>query len=145
MGGNTFDLASGAAIVSPPAIDARDSITALWITMLPAVRAVISRPSRIDTPDEIRVPSVRVKRETADLRSRSPSTGRLSSSLSICSLPAVVLLYRLMATKAKLPTAMMAHQTFFRMLLAAITLRVRSGSPLFPDENILCHVRHTET
>jgi len=46
-------LASGAAIVSPPAIEARDSMTALWITMLPAVRAVISSPSRIDTPDEM--------------------------------------------------------------------------------------------
>src|SRR5438552_13849099 len=51
IGGNTLDLASGAEIVSPPAIEARDSITALWITMLPAVRAVISRPSRMDTPD----------------------------------------------------------------------------------------------
>src|SRR5204862_113180 len=85
IGGNTFDLASGAAMVSPPAIDARDCITALWMTMLPAVRAVISRPSRIDTPEEIRVPSVRVKRDTADLRSTSPSTGVLSSSVSICS------------------------------------------------------------
>ena len=91
MGGNTFDFASGEAIVSPPAIDARDSMTALWITMLPAVRAVISNPSRIDTPDEMSVPSVRVKRETADLRSRSPNTGILSSSLSIWSLPGVVL------------------------------------------------------
>src|SRR5688572_33117942 len=75
IGGKTFDFCSGAAMVSPPAIDARDSMTALWITMLPAVRAVISRPSRIDTPEEISVPSVRVNRDTADLRSRSPSTG----------------------------------------------------------------------
>src|SRR2546426_2443387 len=75
MGGNTLDFCSGPAMVSPPAMDARDSITALWITMLPAVRAVISRPSRIDTPDEMRVPSVRVKRDTAALRSTSPSTG----------------------------------------------------------------------
>src|SRR5213080_4282425 len=91
MGGNTFDLASGAAMVSPPAIEARDSITALWITMLPAVRAVISRPSRIDTPEEIRVPSVRVKRETAALRSTSPSTGIFRSIVSICSRPGAVL------------------------------------------------------
>ena len=39
------------------------------------------------TPDEISVPSVRVKRDTADLRSTSPSTGILSSSLSMVSLP----------------------------------------------------------
>src|SRR3989442_14738031 len=64
MGVNTLDFCSGPAMVSTPAMDAGDSITALWITMLPAVRAVISRPSRIDTPDEMRVPSVRVKRDT---------------------------------------------------------------------------------
>ena len=38
---------------------------------------MISRPSRIDTPELISVPSVRVKRDTADLRSTSPSTGRV--------------------------------------------------------------------
>src|SRR5256885_13278241 len=92
-GGNTFDLASGAAMVSPPAIEARDSMTALWITMLPAERAVISRPSRIDTPEEISVPSVRVKRETADFPTRLPRTGILSHSLFICSLPGDVLEY----------------------------------------------------
>src|SRR2546427_3427716 len=75
IGGNTLDLASGWAIVSPPAIEARDSITALWITMLPAVRAVISRPSRIDTPEEISVPRVRVNRDTADFRSTLISSG----------------------------------------------------------------------
>src|SRR3989454_12666135 len=105
MGGKTFDFCSGAAIVSPPAIDARDSITALWITMLPAVRAVISRPSRIDTPEEISVPSVRVKRETADLRSRSPSTGMLSISLAICSLPAGGVFLRLLAAAVETPGA----------------------------------------
>src|SRR5438067_10151720 len=82
IGGNTFDLASGAAIVSPPAIDARDSMTALWITMFPAVRAVISRPSRIDTPEEMRVPSVRVNRDrseehTSELQSRFEFVCRL--------------------------------------------------------------------
>jgi hypothetical protein len=83
MGGNTCDFSSGAAMVSPPAIDCRDSITASWITMLPAVLAVISRPSRIETPEEIRVPSVRVKRDTADFRRMSPSTGAFSSMPSI--------------------------------------------------------------
>ena len=48
IGGNTFDFSSGAAMVSPPAIDARDSMIASWMTRLPAVLAVISRPSRID-------------------------------------------------------------------------------------------------
>jgi hypothetical protein len=34
-------------------------------TRLPAERAVMSRPSRIGTPEEMSVPSVRVKRATA--------------------------------------------------------------------------------
>ena len=55
------------------------------MTRLPDVLAVISRPSRIDTPDEISVPSVRVKRDTADFRSTSPSTGIFNRSLSIVS------------------------------------------------------------
>src|SRR5437763_16633246 len=104
IGGNTLDLASGAAIVSPPAIEARDSITALWITMLPAVRAVISRPSRIDTPDEISVPSVRGKREPADLRSRAPSTGMHSINSSLRGVADGVLLYAVMGTRLKSPT-----------------------------------------
>jgi hypothetical protein len=44
-------------------MDCRLSITASWITRLPEVRAVISSPSRMLTPEERRVPSVRVKRE----------------------------------------------------------------------------------
>jgi len=73
MGGNTCDFWSGAEIVSPPAIEVRDSMIASWMTRLPAVFAVISRPSRIDTPEPMSVPSVRVKRDTADLPSTSPS------------------------------------------------------------------------
>ena len=40
------------------------------MTRLPDVLAVISRPSKIETPDEISVPSVRVKRDTANLAIR---------------------------------------------------------------------------
>ena len=90
IGGNTFERSSGAAMVSPPAMDWRDSMTALCTTWLPAVLAVISRPSRIDTPELISVPSVRVKRDTADFRITSPRTGALSSRPSIWSLPAGV-------------------------------------------------------
>ncbi len=43
------------------------------------------------TPELISVPSVRVKRETADLRSTSPRTGTFSRVLSISSLPSDVL------------------------------------------------------
>ena len=44
---------------------------------LPDVRAVISRPSRIGTPEETRVPSVRQNRATAIFFSTIPSTGML--------------------------------------------------------------------
>jgi hypothetical protein len=90
IGGNTADFSSGAAMVSPPAMDWRDCITALWMTWLPAVLAVISSPSRIETPELTRVPRVRVKRETADFRSTSPSTGARSSAPSIWSRPVAV-------------------------------------------------------
>ena len=83
--------AIGPAIVSPPAIEARLPITASWMTRLPAVFAVISSPSRIDTPDATSVPSVRVKRATAALRCRSPRIGIASSSLSSISCPLSVL------------------------------------------------------
>src|SRR4029078_9792473 len=101
---------SGAAMVSPPAIDWRDSMTAVGITMLPAVLAVISSPSRIDTPEEISVPSVRVKRDTADFRRMSPSTGALSIRPSIWSLPPEVAEYGLKAKNRPAMAAMMAHQ-----------------------------------
>src|SRR5437763_5558735 len=101
IGGNTPDFFSGAEIVSPPAIDARDSMIASCTTRLPDVFAVISRPSRIDTPDEIIVPSVRVKRDTADFRITSPSTGTLSIIWSTLSAPFVVALYFLNALKPK--------------------------------------------
>src|SRR2546426_10752356 len=83
IGGNTFDLASGAAMVSPPANEARDSITALWVTMFPAGRALISRASRIETPEEISGPSVRVNRDTAALRRAAPRHGVFSSRVLI--------------------------------------------------------------
>ena len=87
IGGKTFDFCSGCAMVSPPAIEERDCMIASWMTRLPAVLAVISRPSRMLTPELIRVPSVRVKRDTADLRSTSPSTGIFSMRRSITSFP----------------------------------------------------------
>src|SRR5260370_32581735 len=128
IGGNTFDLASGAAIVSPPAIEARDSMTALWITMFPAVRAVISRPSRIDTPDEIRVPSVRVKRDTAALRSTSPRMGVLRSSESICSRPGAVLYQHHTALTRARASAPPTPQQHLHLQLAPLPLLAKTGS-----------------
>ena len=52
-------------------------------TLLPAVRAVMTRASRIGTPEETRVPSVRLKRATEDFRMRPPKTGTRSRKRSI--------------------------------------------------------------
>ncbi len=49
---------------------------------LPDVFAVISRPSRIGTPDAMSVDSVRQKRATAILRISMPSTGIFSTTPS---------------------------------------------------------------
>ena len=51
-------------------------------TRLPEARAVIISPSRMGTPDEIRVPSVRVKRATATLRITGPKIGIFKKTLS---------------------------------------------------------------
>jgi hypothetical protein len=89
--GNTVDWRSGAAIVSPSRMLARAAMIAFWTTRLPAVRAVISRPFRIGTPEEMSVASVRVKRATAPFRSTSPSTGTFKRNASIWRWPFSVL------------------------------------------------------
>ena len=55
--------------------------------LLPAVRPVIVSASRIGTPDETSVPSVRVKRAIAVLRIKSPKIGTRSMNLSMRNLP----------------------------------------------------------
>jgi hypothetical protein len=60
------------------------------MTALPAVRAVMSRPSRIGTPEESSVDSVRQKRATAILRMIIPRIGSLSTMASITYRPAGV-------------------------------------------------------
>src|SRR6266853_682114 len=54
IGGNTPELFSGSASVLPAVTAARHCITAFSTTLLPAVRAVMRRPSRMGTPDDAR-------------------------------------------------------------------------------------------
>ena len=63
----------------PSEIFARAYMIASSMTTLPAVLATISSASRIGTPDESSVPSVRVKRATAILRSTGPMIGHACS------------------------------------------------------------------
>src|SRR5205823_4942836 len=87
MGGNTLLSVSGSAIVRPLEMLVRAVKIAFSTTLLPAVRAVMLRASRIGTPDEMSVPSVRVKRATADFRMSAPKTGTLSIVRSIAKRP----------------------------------------------------------
>ena len=72
-------------------------------TAFPEVRAVMSRPSRMGTPLEISVPSVRVKRATAILRSNGPTSGIFRTIVSIAMRPEGVPYQNLTAKTA--PTA----------------------------------------
>ena len=56
-------------------------------TLLPAVLATTSSASRIGTPEEISVPSVRVKRATATLRMTGPKIGVRMVNASQCCRP----------------------------------------------------------
>ena len=77
--------------INRPAEIVRAIMMACSTTRLPPVRAVMASASRIGTPDEMRVPRVRVKRATEDLRMRSPKTGTFSRSRSMIIRPLSVL------------------------------------------------------
>ena len=59
--GNTSVSPSGSLMVLPSSTDLRVAMIASSTIELPAVFAVMVRPSRIGTPDEVRVESVRQK------------------------------------------------------------------------------------
>src|SRR5258708_36921320 len=62
MPGKTVDSFKGSVSDLPSSRDLRTWNSAFSTTALPDVLAVISNPSRIGTPEEIKVPSVRVNR-----------------------------------------------------------------------------------
>jgi hypothetical protein len=70
-------------MVSPRSMLLRTFCTASSMIALPAVRAVMSRPSRIGTPEASSVDSVRQNRATATLRMMLPRIGILSTVASI--------------------------------------------------------------
>ena len=77
MFGKTSESLRGSTRVLPPSTLLRVSMMASSTMALPAVRAVMSRLSRIGTPEEVSVASVRQKRATAILRRMMPRIGRL--------------------------------------------------------------------
>ena len=70
--------ASGSAMLLPTLILDGKCWMPASITTMPAVRAQMASASRMGTPDCSSVPSVRVKRATAILRSTGPMMGSLS-------------------------------------------------------------------
>src|SRR5947209_12789120 len=85
MGGNTPEALRGSASVLPAVTAARHWSTAFSTTLFPAVRAVMRRPSRMGTPEETRVPRVRVKRATAT-RSEEHTSELQSRQYLVCRL-----------------------------------------------------------
>ena len=69
----------------------RVSMMASSTMALPAVRAVMSRLSRIGTPEDVSVASVRQNRATAILRRIMPMIGALSMRPSMTRRPRCVL------------------------------------------------------
>src|SRR5215470_14292487 len=78
MPGKTCESFKGSVSDLPSSSDFLTLLRACSTTALPAVFAVMSKPSRIGTPLEIRAPSVLVNRATAILRIKMPITGRRS-------------------------------------------------------------------
>ena len=77
-------------MLSPSAMERAEFSTALWITLFPAVFAVMLKASIMGTPDETRVPKVRVNLDMAVFLKRPPIIGNLSQTLSIRSFPLTV-------------------------------------------------------
>ena len=91
IGGKIAVSRNGAEMVSPRSMLFRVVMIASSMIALPDVRAVISRPSRIGTPDAMSVDSVRQKRATAIFRSSMPRTGIFSVMASTVWRPPSVL------------------------------------------------------
>src|ERR1700722_4997593 len=83
MPGKTSVSFSGSTRERPASTAFRVWMMAFSTTAFPEVRAVMSKPSRIGTPLAISVPSVRVNRATAILRSNGPTRGTFRTSVSI--------------------------------------------------------------
>src|ERR1700735_4871894 len=108
--GKTSVSFNGSTNERPASTAFRVWMMAFSTTALPEVRAVISNPSRIGTPLAINVPSVRVNRATAILRSNGPTSGTLSTSVSSAILPEGVP-YQNLNRKAAADTEHRDHQT----------------------------------
>ena len=110
IGGKTFVSASGSAMFLPSEIFARTYMMPSSMILLPAVFATMSSASRIGTPEESIVPSVRVKRATATLRTSGPKTGILSTNACHFSRPRGLLVNALNAMTSAIGTATNQYQ-----------------------------------
>src|SRR5579864_568566 len=126
--GKTADSFNGSVSDLPSSSDLRTWNSARSTTALPDVLAVISRPSRIGTPEEINVPSVRVNRATAILRIRMPRTGSLRIVASIAYRPPGVPYHTFSPkTPATMPTTISNPKILPTKLLNPMTIFVGNG------------------
>src|SRR5688572_21636470 len=130
MGGKTLLSFSGSAIFRPWLILTRLSIMAFSMTLLPAVLAVIARPSRIGTPELSSIAMFWENRATATLRSRSPIIGIRSIILSMFMRPWSVLWYIDMAIATPIMLANIMYQYATKKLLISMAICVGGGNAL---------------
>ena len=120
---------------------------ALLMITLPAVLPTISRASRIGTPDDSRVPRVRVKRATAIFCITGPTSGILSMTRSIVILPVLVRDQKRQPTTKPTTTTMMMMMfettKCDRAMMAAVSAGSASAAP--NSENIRSKVGITKT
>ena len=128
MPGNTSASFKGSVSDLPSSSDFLTCCKAFSTTALPAVLAVMSRPSRMGTPLEISVPSVRVKRATAIFLIRMPTIGSFRTMVSSMNRPCRVPYHTFkpksaptMATRRRRPKMLPMK------LLMAMTIFVGSG------------------
>ena len=140
-----MDFISGSARVFPSETACRTSNTAYSITLLPAVLAVISRPSRIGTPLLMSVLSVRVNLATATFRRIIPKIGSLRKILSVIARPfSTFLIWAKAMTKATKAMAVSRPPMPARKWLKLMISSVGNGSVPPMEENILENVGTTK-
>src|SRR5207248_8726823 len=104
------------------------SLTAAESTVLFTVSDVISRDSRIGTPDRMSTPSVLEKRVSAVLWTSLPNTGALSLTRSHTARPLSVWIQRRKAQMATTTRTMTTGKNFLNIVEMLISTRVSTGS-----------------
>jgi len=123
-----LEAASGAVMLSPSLTASCTFCMARAITSLPVVSRTMLIACSTGTPDASSVPSVRVMRDTAVLRTSEPNIGALSLRESSVKRPTLVLENTLKSTTTAAIAMTTTRPLFMTALLAFITNCVIAGS-----------------